>query len=57
MRRLAQVWSNDDGQDLIEYALLAAFVSVAAIAAVTGLGSAVLRLWTSVAAQLANATG
>ena len=31
-RELSRIWSDDRGQDLIEYALLAALISVAAVA-------------------------
>jgi len=42
MRRLlTRVLGEDDGQDLIEYALLAAFVSLIATAAITSIGSQV----------------
>ena len=34
---LASLLSNDSGQDLIEYALIAALIAVAAIAALRGL--------------------
>jgi Flp pilus assembly pilin Flp len=47
MRRLfAQALREDGGQDLIEYALLAAFVSIIAVAAITSIGSQV-NLWYS----------
>ncbi len=35
---------EDNGQDLIEYALLAAFVSIIAVAAITSIGSQV-NVW------------
>ena len=38
---LTRVIRDDDGQDLIEYALLGAFVSLIAIAAITSIGSQV----------------
>ena len=41
MRLLTRVLGEDDGQDLIEYALLAAFVSLVAVAAITSIGSQV----------------
>ena len=42
MRRLfAQLLRDDSGQDLIEYALLAAFISIIAVAAITSIGSQV----------------
>ena len=37
-RLLAQLLRQDDGQDLIEYALLAAFISLIATAAITAIG-------------------
>jgi Flp pilus assembly pilin Flp len=47
MRRLfAQALHEDNGQDLIEYGLLAAFISIIAITAITGIGSQV-NLWYS----------
>ena len=42
MRRL--VWRalcEDDGQDLIEYALLAGFISLVAVASITSIGGVV----------------
>lgn len=42
MRRLvARVLHDDRGQDLIEYALLAGFISLVAITAITDIGSVV----------------
>jgi len=34
---LLRLWSNDEGQDLVEYALLVALIGVALIAAMTAL--------------------
>jgi Flp pilus assembly pilin Flp len=43
----------DDGQDLIEYALLTALISLVALAGVTAVGSAVLDgFWAVIAAGL-----
>jgi Flp pilus assembly pilin Flp len=45
MRRLLlRAIGEDSGQDLIEYALLAAFISIIAITAITSIGSQV-NLW------------
>jgi len=42
MRRLFMLLLRDDrGQDLIEYALLAAFISIIAVTAITTIGSQV----------------
>jgi len=43
-RLLTDLIRDDEGQDLIEYALLAAFVSLAAISGATLLGTA-LKGW------------
>ena len=39
---------HDDGQDLIEYALLAAFIALAAVAAMTQLGTAINNIYTRI---------
>lgn len=48
---------QDDGQDLIEYALLAAFIALAAVAAVTQLGTAVNNIYTRISSSLDTAGG
>ena len=45
---------DDTGQDLIEYGLLAAVISVSAIAAVTGLAGVVRDAWTDINARIPN---
>jgi pilus assembly protein Flp/PilA len=47
---------EDAGQDLIEYALLAAFISLAAVAAIQQLGTAVNNVYTKVSATLNTAS-
>ena len=42
MRRLMERWLRGEcGQDLIEYAMLAGFISLVAIAAITSIGTVV----------------
>ena len=49
----ARLRQLEDGQDLIEYALLAALIAVVAFAGVTAVGSAVLNsFWSVIAAGL-----
>lgn len=48
MKTLVHFIREDQGQDIIEYALLAAFISVIAILAVSAIGLDVNRLFTSV---------
>jgi len=42
---LARFSSEDEGQDLIEYALLAALISMVSIAAISALGSTINTLY------------
>ena len=48
---------DDEGQDLIEYALLAAFISLAAVLAIQQLGTAVNNVYTKVSSTLNTAGG
>jgi pilus assembly protein Flp/PilA len=43
---------EEDGQDIIEYALLAAFISIAAIIAIKAIGPKVNTYFTNVSAAL-----
>ena len=47
--RLRNFVRDDEGQDLIEYALLVALIAIAAILTVTRAGNAVKGVFTSVA--------
>jgi Flp pilus assembly pilin Flp len=44
--RLQELVFGDSGQDLIEYALLAAFISLIAVTAITGIGQQVNNWYT-----------
>ena len=55
MRRLAQFCRGDDGQDLIEYTLLIAFVAIASAALFIGTGGTISSIWTTANGQLSNA--
>jgi len=46
---------NEEGQDLLEYALLVALIALVAILAVTAAGQAVNDIFTAIATELANA--
>ena len=46
---------NDEGQDLLEYALLVALIALVAVGAVTAAGGSVNTIFTNVAAALAKA--
>ena len=52
-RRASRLLRDEDGQDLVEYGLLAALIAVAVTAAVTGVGDAVLTtLWSVISAGI-----
>jgi len=48
---------DEQGQDLIEYTLLIAFVALASAALFIGAGGSIKTIWTTTNAQLANAAG
>lgn len=43
---------EEEGQDLIEYALLAGFISLVAVAAITSVGQGVNGVYTNINAQV-----
>ena len=55
MTFLRNFWQDEQGQDLIEYTLLMAFVALASAALFMGAGSSVKGIWTSSNTQLASA--
>jgi len=53
---LKRLWKEEDGQDLIEYALLVALVALAATAGMNALASAINTQFTNLGTSLTNAT-
>ena len=47
---------EDQGQDLVEYSLLLAFVALASVAILSAAGSSVSTLWKDVSNALTSAT-
>lgn len=49
-----QNWMQEDeeGQDLIEYVLIAGLIALAAVVAITAAGGAINGVWTKIANQL-----
>jgi Flp pilus assembly pilin Flp len=45
-------WNDDQGQDLIEYTLLMAFVALASAALFLGAGGSIKGIWTTSNSQL-----
>lgn len=48
-------WNDEQGQDLIEYTLLMAFVALASAALFIGAGGSIKSIWTTANGQLSNA--
>jgi Flp pilus assembly pilin Flp len=55
MTLLRNFWNDEQGQDLIEYTLLMAFVALASAALFIGAGKSISTIWTSTNTQLSNA--
>jgi Flp pilus assembly pilin Flp len=55
MTFLRNLWNGEQGQDLIEYTLLMAFVALASAALFIGAGGNISAIWKVSNAQLSNA--
>jgi len=55
MTFLRSFWNDEQGQDLIEYTLLMAFVALASAALFLGAGGSIKGIWTVTNTQLASA--
>ena len=49
------IWQEEQGQDLIEYTLLMAFVALASAALFLGAGGSIKGIWTTTNSQLSAA--
>ena len=52
---LSRFWQDEQGQDLIEYTLLMAFVALASAALFIGAGGSINGIWNAANTRLANA--
>jgi len=52
---LSAFWKDDQGQDLIEYALMAGFVAVAAGAIMPNISTSISTVFSKIQSLLANA--
>jgi Flp pilus assembly pilin Flp len=55
MTFLRNFWQEDQGQDLIEYTLLMAFVALASAALFIGAGKSISGIWNQASSQLTAA--
>ncbi|MBL8238047.1 MAG: Flp family type IVb pilin [Bryobacterales bacterium] len=54
-RFAARLWKETKGQDLIEYALMAGFVAVAAGAVMPGVGENISQIFSKISSSLGSA--
>ena len=52
LAKLKRLFRDEEGQDMIEYALLAAFISIVAIVAIKAIGPLVLAIYNDVVTAL-----
>ncbi len=52
MELIRKMWQDDEGQDLVEYALIAGLIALVAVAAITASGKAVNAIWAKIQAAL-----
>jgi Flp pilus assembly pilin Flp len=55
MTFLRNFWNEEQGQDLIEYTLLMAFIALASAALFLGTGTSIKGIWTATNTSMANA--
>jgi Flp pilus assembly pilin Flp len=49
-------WQEEDGQDLVEYSLLLAFIALAAVALLSSVKGQITTLWADISNALTSAT-
>jgi Flp pilus assembly pilin Flp len=52
---LKAFWQEEEGQDLVEYSLLLAFIALAAIALLSSAGGSVSNIWGQINTSLTSA--
>ena len=55
MNLIYKFWNDEQGQDLIEYTLLLAFVALASAALFMNAGTSVSTIWSTTSSQLSTA--
>ena len=53
--RVAEFWNDTDGQDLIEYSLLLAFIALAVLTILSGTRKSITSLWSEIGSTLNSA--
>jgi len=55
MQLWKRFWNEEDGQDLVEYTLLLAFVALASAALFINAGTGISSIWSAASSRLAQA--
>ncbi len=53
---LVGFWKEEEGQDLVEYSLLLAFIALAAVGLLSGVRGTISGLWTTINSTLTSAS-
>ena len=48
-------WKEEEGQDLVEYSLLLAFIALAAVGLLGGIKNSISTIWSSISSNLSTA--
>ena len=56
-KAIANLWRDESGQDLIEYALVAALIALGAVTSMKAVSSAIGNAFSTIETQLASALG
>jgi Flp pilus assembly pilin Flp len=51
---LQAFWNGEEGQDMVEYSLLLAFIALAAVGLLSGIKTQISGLWTTINSTLAS---
>ena len=51
---LQAFWNGEEGQDMVEYSLLLAFIALAAVGLLSGIKNSISGIWTTISSTLAS---
>jgi len=55
MTRLTELWRDEDGQDMVEYSLLMAFIALCVVSLLSAVNGNIFRMWSSMNTTVSNA--
>jgi Flp pilus assembly pilin Flp len=51
---MVRLWFQEEGQDMVEYSLLLAFIALAAVALLAGIKTSIRSIWTTLSTGLST---